>query len=292
MEDGAPGPGGPASRPRGRLSSRPAEERTTPIADASVDYRAYIDASGAPKAQAHPTVRFQVEDLERLREASLRTGSTRRPQGLADAIDRAAREQPRAPRRRGRALALIGVVAVLLAAGALWFVRSRDRVAPSPVAAVATATAAPATSAPAELPAVATATPIAESQARAALERLRSGLGECIRHGIHGLPGSSPAVPPAISALRSGAYTATAAEWRTAVWSCAHFQMSEAMKFQLQWQLVKPGVDGLAIAWIDGDGDGVADRALGFHITLGARGEPVLGDIGPAPATQAVLVVR
>ena len=295
VDDRARDPDGPVSRPRGRLSSRPAEERATPVAEASVDYRAYIDASGTSKAEARATVRFQAEDLDRLREQSKRTGSTKRPRDLADVVDRVAREPRGAPRPRGRVLPLVGGLAAL-AAGALWLLLPRARPAPSTLAPsaqpTAQSTAAPAPSTPAALPPDASPIPVAESQARAALERLRSGLGECIRHGIHGLPGSSSAVPSTIGALRGGTYTAMPGEWKTPVWWCAHFQMHEEMRFQLQWQLLKPGVDGLAIAWIDGDEDGVADRALGFHITLSARGEPVLGDIGPVPASQAVVVVR
>src|SRR6185312_2146996 len=98
-------------------------------------------------------------------------------------------------------------------AGALWLAVTHGRTQTSavplpPATAAAEAaprpTASPAPQAPPAPPpaaqppaAAAPAQPThAEEQARAALERLRAGLGECIRLGIHGLPGSSPAVPP------------------------------------------------------------------------------------------------
>jgi hypothetical protein len=65
--------------------------------------------------------------------------------------------------------------------------------------------------------------------------------------------------------------------------------MSEPMQFQLQWQYVKPNTEGTAVAWIDQDRDGVADRALGFSITIGPSGAPILGDIKPIAAATPVI---
>jgi len=286
--------GAPASQRRGRLSSRP-EDRATPVADASTGYAAYIAASDAAKVEGHTTVRIEAAVLDQLREQTQRTGSNKRPPELAAAIRRATRTQAAAPSRL-RALPVLGAGAAL-AAAALWFALAHGRATtsavPVPPATTAVEAAPRATAAPAAQP-PATAAPAqpthAEEQARAALERLRTGLGDCIRHGIHGLPGSSPAVPPALASLKGGAYTAAPAEWRTAVWSCAHFQVAEAMTFQIQWQLLKPGVDGVGVAWIHGDG--VAEKALGFHITLDPRGAPVLGDVGPIAPAPAVIAVR
>ncbi len=73
---------------------------------------------------------------------------------------------------------------------------------------------------------------------------------------------------PRDAQLASGAgYTALAADWKTAVWSCAKFKLDAPMRFQLQWQIVKPNVEGLGLAWIDDDGDGDPDRAIGFRAT-------------------------
>jgi hypothetical protein len=132
----------------------------------------------------------------------------------------------------------------------------------------------------------------AEIQARASLELLRTGLDGCIRNGIHALPGSSPAVPPGLDALKDSAYTPAPADWKTAVWSCAHFQISDPMQFQVQWQLAKPNAEGMGIAWIDQDHDGVADRALGFSVKIGRKGAPIIGDIAPIAATTPVSNVR
>jgi hypothetical protein len=187
------------------------------------------------------------------------------------------------PRRRRLALPL--TVGVVVVAGAAFVVHAQLR--PSPTApvevapALTTTAAAPATAPrPSELAAMA-----AEAQARESLERLRTGLEGCIRNGIHALPGGSPAVPSSLDALKDSAYTPAPGDWKTAVWSCAQFQISDPMQFQVQWQLVKPNAEGMGIAWIDQDHDGVADRALGFSITLGPKGAPRVGKIAPIPAT-------
>jgi hypothetical protein len=57
----------------------------------------------------------------------------------------------------------------------------------------------------------------------------------------------------------------------------------------MQWQLAKPNVEGAGVAWIDQDHDGVADRALGFSITLGSNGAPIVGEILPIAATTPVI---
>ena len=52
---------------------------------------------------------------------------------------------------------------------------------------------------------------------------------------------------------------------------------------------MKPNTEGTAVAWIDQDHDGVADRALGFSITLGPGGAPILGEIQPIAAATPVI---
>ena len=313
MDDGSPD-SSPASRPPRRpVSSRP-EDRATPVADAGAEYATYIRAT---KAQARNTVRIDAGVQEQLVDQSRRTGSTKRPDELVEAIDRAllhqgaARVEPPAdeapgPRPRPRrALAAVGGLAVIACGAGLWSLLHRAEPAPaittgetsnsaveSPPSPPLARAEAGKTSSSAAVPPPSSPPTRAETEAREALERLRGGLGACIRNGIHSLPGSSPAVPPSLAASKGGAYTPKPAEWRTAVWSCARFRIAGPMSFQVQWQLVKPAAEGLAVAWIDDDGDGAADRALGFHVTLGPRGEPVLGDVGPLPATHPVLAVR
>ncbi len=99
-------------------------------------------------------------------------------------------------------------------------------------------------------------------------------------------------MPTSLAQLKKSAYTPAAGEWKSYAWSCAQFQMSEPMHFQLQWQLVRSNAEGLAVAWIDHDHDGVADRALGFSITLGAKGGPTLGEIQPLAPTTPVVARR
>ncbi len=48
----------------------------------------------------------------------------------------------------------------------------------------------------------------------------------------------------------------------------------------------------MGIAWIDANGGGAADEALGFHITFGPRGVPVLGAVDPVEPSHAVVAVR
>ncbi len=203
------------------------------------------------------------------------------------------------PARQPRSVAVpmtLGVAALTIAA-VIGYARIRPAPAPpveiasvvAPALSVAkSAKVTPSAAQPPRPPAVTAA----ELQARATLERLRTGLDTCIRNGIHALPGGSPAVPPGLAALKDGAFTPAPGDWKTAVWSCAQFQITDPMDFQLQWQLVKPNAEGRGVAWIDQDRDGVADRALGFSITLGPRGEPILGDIQGIEATTPVSTLR
>ncbi|MEO5731524.1 MAG: hypothetical protein ABI134_14560, partial [Byssovorax sp.] len=102
---------------------------------------------------------------------------------------------------------------------------------------------------------------------------------------------SSPAVPPALKLASGAGYAAPPADWKTAVWSCAKFRHDAPMRFQLQWQSVKPTVEALGIAWIDDDGDGEADRALGFRATAKGVRDVDLGEITPMEM-RPVLPVR
>jgi hypothetical protein len=289
----------PASRPAGPSGPRPplpTGDRATPVADAGTDYSSYIVASAAASTLGRNTQRIQSDELARLVSESRTTAARKRPPALPAALDEQAKSAAPARRLRRLTPAVIGALGALAGGAALWTLLDGARLAATtgaPPISAATAIPMAFASAPVEPPApVGADPPPAERQARAALERLRDGLAECIRHGIHGLPGSSPAVPLALASLKGGAYPAAPAEWRTSVWSCAHFQIHEPMSFQLQWQLVRPGVEGMGIAWIDADGNGVADRALGFSIKLGARGELELGDVEPTNASRPVVVMH
>ena len=124
-----------------------------------------------------------------------------------------------------------------------------------------------------------------EDEVQEALARLRDGVGRCVRDNIRVLPGTSPAIPPALDALKGGAYTSSTSDWATPVWACAGFKMAAPQRFQLQWQQTKTNKEGRAVAWIDDDRDGKADRAFGFSAKLKKRGEVEIGEIGPVDAS-------
>jgi hypothetical protein len=119
-----------------------------------------------------------------------------------------------------------------------------------------------------------------DEEVRAALGKLREGIRTCVKT-IGVLPGSSPAVPARLAQLSAGAYASTPGEWKTPVWACSRFSMDRAQRFQLQWQQDKVRSKGMAVAWMDGDGDGKADRAFAFRATLKQKGEVEVGEIEP-----------
>lgn len=217
------------------------------------------------------------------------------PKETPHVAPKATREQTPLPlppaRHRGFELPLALGVLLLTGVIVLGYVQTR-RSEPTPPVPSATIAPAPTIVATAAPPAIEPPTPAADVRARQALERLRSGLDGCIRTRIRALPGSSPAVPPTLLAFKESAYTPAPADWKTPVWSCAQFQMSEPMDFQMQWQHVNPSPEGKGVAWIDQDHDGVADRALGFSITLAPSGAPILGEIQPIAAATPVSAAR
>ena len=131
-----------------------------------------------------------------------------------------------------------------------------------------------------------------DTEARQALERLRDGVQSCVRDTIRVLPGSSPAVPSTLKRMKDGAYESTVAEWRTPVWICSKYRVSGPQRYQIQWQQGKPSSSGMGVAWIDANGDGVADRAFGFRATLKKRGEVEMGEIQAIDAARPVATVR
>jgi hypothetical protein len=131
------------------------------------------------------------------------------------------------------------------------------------------------------------------TEARAALIRLRSGILSCARESIGVLPGTSPPVPSSLRLAKGDGYVSAPRDWVSPVWSCAGFSMPDPQRFQIQWQMVKTNVEGLGVAWIDDDEDGVPDRALGFRATLKDRGQPEAGDIEPLdPEVPLAHIVR
>ncbi|APR86326.1 Hypothetical protein A7982_11675 [Minicystis rosea] len=275
----------------------PEGDRPTPLADPALDYSSYILATTTAETQARATVRIQVSDLAPLVEQTHRTGTTERTPAVLAIIERTKQQREAGDAAQRRRRARIGAVVVVVGAAVLSLaphLRARSSgAAPVPASAAPPAPPAPASVEAQVAPSVTPAAPApTEPRAREALERLRGGLGDCIRHGVRALPGSSPAVPATLGALKTGPYSAPPADWKTPVWACAHFQIDEPMSFQLQWQLVKPGLEGMAIAWLDTDGDGSADRALGFRVAVGAKGAIEVGAVETVDASRPVLPIR
>ena len=300
---------------RDQAASDPSLDRPTPIVDISRE----VEAS---RHNTRETARLRTSQITRL--VDLTRAEVKRAEVKKDEPARAAAPAapappvapaapavaPSPPPRRHRGFELPLALGVLIFTGAAVVAYTQTRppqptphapstglapetapvLAPTPT--LAATDAPPATAPPASDAPPATAPPAADVQARQSLERLRSGLDTCIRTHSRTLPGTSAAVPASLVKLKEGAYTPAVGDWKSYAWSCAHFQMSEPMHFQLQWQLVRSNAEGLAVAWIDHDHDGVADRALGFSITLGAKGGPNLGEIQPLAATTPVVIAR
>lgn len=131
-----------------------------------------------------------------------------------------------------------------------------------------------------------------EDAARRALTRLKEGIGACVRDVIGVMPGTSPAVPSSLKLMKNGVYTSLSSDFRSPVFSCAHYRETEPQSFQIQWQRGATPVDGAGIAWLDDNGDGQADRAFGFRARLVRKNEVTLGDIEAQDPMPKVLPVR
>jgi hypothetical protein len=133
--------------------------------------------------------------------------------------------------------------------------------------------------------------PRSEAEARAALRRLGDGVVTCARKVIGVLPGTSPPVPASFRLMKEGLYTSLPGDYRSPVWSCTGFRQAEPQPFQIQWQVFKGGAEGMAIVWLDMNGDRAADRALGLRARLVKQGEVALSDdieiLEPIPAVIA-----
>ena len=275
-----------APPPRAPEPSVPYGDRPTPIVDVSPEI-----AAAAAASDGRSTARLRPSELASLLQQAQDEADATEAPSLIEPSPITSAAPATAPKSRSVTVpAALGLSALALALVVVYAKTRSPKAAPvTIVQEVAPAVAASVAASP---PLPAPAMIAAEVQARAALDRLRTGLESCIRNGIHALPGGSPAVPPGLEALKDGPFTPAPGDWKTAVWSCAQFQTSEPMAFQLQWQLVKPNAEGMGVAWIDQDHDGVADRALGFSITLGPKGAPILGEIREIAATTPVSSAR
>jgi hypothetical protein len=211
------------------------------------------------------------------------------PSSARASLPSANMEWPGENERKRKTRMVIAGVGALAAIAILYLVVAESEPAPTPPVAVAVAVPTPPPPEPA--PSAAKPRSLAEIDARKALSRLRDGMGDCVRHAIGSLPGSSPAVPPTMKQTSGVGYTAVPADWKTAVWSCAKFRHDAPMQFQVQWQSVKPGAEAFGLAWVDDDGDGEPDRAFGFRATARGAHDVDLGDVGPVEM-RPVLPVR
>lgn len=114
---------------------------------------------------------------------------------------------------------------------------------------------------------------------------MRAGIAACVKDTIHILPGTSPAVPESLAWLKHGPYESLKRDWVNPFFACTRFKIEEPMPFVIQWQLEKPGDHGQAIAWIDDDRDGKAERAFGFTARLRKHDEV---DLGPIEAVEPI----
>ncbi len=218
-------------------------------------------------------------------------------------------KQPRVAAEPPKTLLGVGVGAiVLVVVGAVIFFATRGGADPSAAAAQTTATpvgsgspvvGTTATPVGSGSPVVgATATPVGsgssavsgpEAEARAALARLRDGIGICVRDVIGVLPGTSPAIPSLMATLKKTAYQSVPRDYRSPVFSCTKFRESDLQRYQIQWQLVTRPSEGRGVAWLDDDDDGRADRAFAFRAALIGKNQVELGEIGPITPVPPVM---
>ena len=239
--------------------------------------------SSAPASQSIPP----AGPVSTSPPASAPLSSAPPPSPARASLPSASMEWPGENDRKRKTRMVVAGVSALAAITILYLVVAESEPAPIPPVAVAVPTPPP----PELAPSAAKPQSLAEIDARKALSRLREGMGECVRHVIGSLPGSSPAVPQAMKQTSGVGYTAVPADWKTAVWSCARFRHDAPMQFQVQWQSVKPGAEALGLAWVDDNGDGEPDRVLGFRAIARGAHDVELGDIGPVEM-RPVLFVR
>lgn len=205
--------------------------------------------------------------------ANLQLGAAR---NIVDEESTGLAPMPRAS-RVGMILALVVGVITVIAITAFLLRGSPGDAKPSGDAAPTAGPQAPQAPGPGSSVEPSSASP-AEAAARAALWRFGEGVRACALNVIGELPGTAPAIPPSFSQLKAGPYTSGPSDYRSPVYSCTNFRQSEPQAFQIQWQVFKGGNDGMAIAWLDQDGDGAADRALGLRVRFIKKGEVAIGE--------------
>lgn len=140
----------------------------------------------------------------------------------------------------------------------------------TPPTATTPSTSPPVTSPPTTPPTVTppVASGDADTEAKDALKKLQTGLAACVKSVSHVLPATSPSVPGGLSVLKRGPYEPTPRDWQPSFYTCTQFKLEQPMRFMIQWQLEQPNWRGSAIAWIDADGDGTAEKAYAFWAEL------------------------
>lgn len=145
-------------------------------------------------------------------------------------------------------------------------------------------TAAVASAPPSAPPSATTSAPAGgtpEGSAIAALGRLREGLDRCVKSTAHVLPPTSPLLPDSLVRLRTGPYSPSPRDYLPAFFGCTQFRAEGPMSFAIQWQLQIPSWLGVAVAWVDTNGDGTADKAYAFTARLKERDVVEYGDVSP-----------
>jgi hypothetical protein len=219
------------------------------------------------------------------------------PPAWGPAVEEAPYEAGAPPPKRKSLLPLalgvaIGLMLVMIFAMIIILVRDPT---PPETASTATATQAqPSQPAPTAIETVAPPVTSAEppkpagvdGEAVAALEKLRDSIDHCVKTRIHVLPGTSPAIPASLAWLKKGPYTPMKRDFAKPFFACTEFKLEAPMRFMLQWQVDKPSVEGTGMAWIDADGDGVAEKAYAFKAKLEGRDKVSFGPIEASDATR------
>jgi hypothetical protein len=285
--DPAPSPPSPVPPPSSPVPVRDAEDPSrVPEAPAPSAPASAAPHPSAPPPAASPSQAPPAASLSQAPPPSPSQAPPPPPQRFA--LPSAPAEWPGARDRRRRQITIAIAVASVAAIALLIAVASSDDT-PDPGPTPSATTPPPPPPPPAPTASSPPPPTPAEAEAQAALAKLRDGIGDCVRHSISTLPGTSTAIPPALKSAAGSGYTPSPGDWKTAVWSCTRFRLTMPMRFQIQWQIIKQGAEGAGLVWVDNDGDGRADRAFSFRATVPSKGEVTLGEIGPTDPSRPIL---